>query len=304
MARGDPGGRPEPLAGQGADRGQPGRPLRAGAGRWRAAPRARHLPQQRRDAGQHAVAAVRAGSLDVLLIRDTVFEDGEGKAAILSGAGWTGLEDCHIGGGAAVMVEGGLRAVRNPRRGRVGAARLPGRHPRFALGQHAAPGGDRQPAGGDGLLLLNGSGQEMRLAEGSRAARCAGGQPRGSLVVRLATIAAIGLAGPARARPGGAAGAARTRRCGDGWLRPRSGRGEAIARTIPARHAGASRRPEPALARRGRGPDRQRERVGRPIAANGVAGGGEASVLVPCWRGMTGRPRWRGWTTSWRRHRE
>jgi hypothetical protein len=54
----------------------------------------------------------------VLLIRDTVFEDGQGKAAILSGAGWTGLEGCRIGGGArlegaVVMVEGGLRAVRN-----------------------------------------------------------------------------------------------------------------------------------------------------------------------------------------------
>jgi len=40
---------------------------------------------------------VGAGSLDVLLICDTVFEDGQGKAAILSDAGWTRLEDCHIG---------------------------------------------------------------------------------------------------------------------------------------------------------------------------------------------------------------
>jgi hypothetical protein len=123
--------------------------------------------------GSTPSAAVRAGSVDVLLIRDTVFEDGQGKAAILSGAGWTGLEGCRIGGGArlegaVVMVEGGLRAVRN------------------------------RVEGGE-----------------SRAARCAGGQPRGSLVVRPAAMVAIGLAGSARARPGGAAVAA-----GDGRLRP------------------------------------------------------------------------------------
>ena len=49
--------------------------------------------------GSTPSAAVRAGSLDALLIRDTVFEDGQGKAAILSGASWTALEGCRIGGG-------------------------------------------------------------------------------------------------------------------------------------------------------------------------------------------------------------
>jgi hypothetical protein len=41
----------------------------------------------------------------------------------------------------------------------------------------------------------------------------------------------IGLAGSARGRPGGAAGAAQSRQCGGGQLRP--GLGEAIARALP-----------------------------------------------------------------------
>jgi hypothetical protein len=120
--------------------------------------------------GSTPSAAVRAGSLDALLIRDTVFEDGQGKAAILSAAGWTTLEGCRIGGGAglegaAVMVEGGLRAVRN----RVEA----GSGPRgYRAGILALPSDRAQPLvvtnnqlEGDGLLLLNWSGQDMRLAE-------------------------------------------------------------------------------------------------------------------------------------------
>jgi hypothetical protein len=106
----------------------------------------------------------------VLLIRDTVFEDGQGKAAILSGAGWTGLEGCRIGGGArlegaVVMVEGGLRAVRN----RVEAGSGPRGYRAAVL---ALPSDSTQPLvvtgnqlEGDGLLLLNWSGQDMRLAE-------------------------------------------------------------------------------------------------------------------------------------------
>ena len=115
-------------------------------------------------------AAVRAGSLDALLIRDTVFEDSRGKAAILSGASWTALEGCRIGGGAqlegaAVMVAGGLRAVRN----RVEAGSGPRGHRAAIL---ALPSDNAQPLSvtnnqleGSGLLLLNWSGQDMRLAE-------------------------------------------------------------------------------------------------------------------------------------------
>ena len=120
--------------------------------------------------GSTPSAAVRAGSLDALLIRDTVFEDGRGKAAILSGASWTALEGCRIGGGArlegaAVMVEGGLRAVRN----RVEAGSGPRGHRAAIL---ALPSDNAQPLSvtnnqleGSGLLLLNWSGQDMRLAE-------------------------------------------------------------------------------------------------------------------------------------------
>ena len=120
--------------------------------------------------GSTPSAAVRAGRLDALLIRDTVFEDGKGKASILSGAGWTGLEGCRIGGGtrlegAAVMVEGGLRAVRN--RVEVGSG------PRgYRAGILALPSDSAQPLvvtgnqlEGNGLLLLNWSGQDMRLAD-------------------------------------------------------------------------------------------------------------------------------------------
>ncbi len=69
--------------------------------------------------GSTPSAAVRAGRLDALLIRDTVFEDGRGKAAILlQTPDGQELDGCRIGAGtrlegAAVMVEGGLRAVRN-----------------------------------------------------------------------------------------------------------------------------------------------------------------------------------------------
>jgi len=120
--------------------------------------------------GSTPSAAVRAGPLDALLIRDTVFEDGQGKAAILSAAGWTALEDCSIGGGtrlegAAVVVEGGLRAVRN----RVEAGSGPRGYRAAIL---ALPSDNAQPLSvtnnqleGNGLLLLNWSGQDMRLAE-------------------------------------------------------------------------------------------------------------------------------------------
>jgi hypothetical protein len=118
--------------------------------------------------GSTPSAAVRAGGLDALLIRDTVFEDGRGKAAILSGAGWTQLEGCRISGGiemegAAVMVEGGLRAVRNrveagsgPRGYRSGILALPSAstEPLLVLGNQLE---------GRGLLLLNWSGQSMVL---------------------------------------------------------------------------------------------------------------------------------------------
>ena len=120
--------------------------------------------------GSTPSAAVRAGRLDALLIRDTVFEDGQGKAAILSGASWTTLEGCRIGGGtqlenAAVMVEGGLRAVHN----RIEA----GSGPRgYRAGILALPSDSALPLlltnnqlEGNGLLLLNWSGQDMRLAE-------------------------------------------------------------------------------------------------------------------------------------------
>jgi hypothetical protein len=120
--------------------------------------------------GSTPSAAVRAGRLDALLIRDTVFEDGQGKAAILSGASWTTLEGCRIAGGrqlenAAVMVEGGLRAVRN----RIEA----GSGPRgYRAGILALPSDSAQPLlltnnqlESNGLLLLNWSGQDMRLAE-------------------------------------------------------------------------------------------------------------------------------------------
>jgi hypothetical protein len=119
--------------------------------------------------GSTPSAAVRAGGLDVLLIRDTVFEDGQGRAAILSAAGWTGLEDCRIGGGtrlegAAVMVEGGLRAVRN----RLGAGAGPSG---YRAGILALPSDSALPLlvtgnrlEGEGLLLLNWSGQDMQLA--------------------------------------------------------------------------------------------------------------------------------------------
>ena len=119
-------------------------------------------------AGGTPSAAVRTGRLDALLIRDSVFEDGRGKAAILSGANWTQLEGCHIGGGmdldgATVMVEGGLRAVHN---------RLePGSGPRgYRAGILALPSASTQPLlvlgnqlEGSGLLMLNWSGQSIVL---------------------------------------------------------------------------------------------------------------------------------------------
>jgi hypothetical protein len=120
--------------------------------------------------GSTPSAAVRAGRLDALLIRDTMFEDGQGKAAILSNARWTELEGCRIGAGtrlegAAVMVEGGLRAVRN----RIEA----GSGPRgYRAGILALPSDSAQPLlvtsnqfEGDGLLLLNWSRQGMWLAD-------------------------------------------------------------------------------------------------------------------------------------------
>lgn len=120
--------------------------------------------------GSTPSAAVRAGSLDALVIRDTVFEDGQGKAAVLSGAGWTGLEGCRIGGGArlegaAVEIEGGLRAMRN----RVEAGTGPRGYRASIL---ALPSDSTVPLmvtgnqmDGDGLLLLNWSGQDMQLAD-------------------------------------------------------------------------------------------------------------------------------------------
>jgi hypothetical protein len=120
--------------------------------------------------GSTPSAAVRAGRLDALLIRDTVFENGQGKAAILSGANRTELEGCRIGGGAllesaAVMVEGGLRAVRN----RFEAGSGPRGHRAAIL---ALPSASTPPLWitnnqleGDGLLLLNWSGQSMRLLD-------------------------------------------------------------------------------------------------------------------------------------------
>lgn len=120
--------------------------------------------------GSTPSAAVRVGRVDALLVRNTVFEDGKGKAAILSGASWTALEGCRIGGGmrlegAAVEVKGGLRAERN----RVEA----GSGPRgYRAGILALPSDGAQPLlvtnnqlEGNGLLLLNWSGQDMRLAE-------------------------------------------------------------------------------------------------------------------------------------------
>ena len=118
--------------------------------------------------GSPPSAAVRTGRLDALLIRDSVFEDGRGKAAILSGASWTQLEDCRIGGGmelegATVMIEGGLRAVRNrletgagPRGYRAGILALPSAstQPLLVLGNQLE---------GSGLLMLNWSGQTMVL---------------------------------------------------------------------------------------------------------------------------------------------
>lgn len=120
--------------------------------------------------GSTPSAAVRAGRLDALLIRDTVFENGQGKAAILSGASRTELEGCRIGGGAqlegaAVMVEGGLQAVRNriqagsgPRGHRAAILALPsaGKHPLRITNNQLE---------GDGLLLLNWSGQSMQLVD-------------------------------------------------------------------------------------------------------------------------------------------
>lgn len=120
--------------------------------------------------GSTPSAAVRVGRLDALVIHDTVFEDGQGKAAILSSARWTELEGCRIYGGsrlegAAVMVEGGLRAVHN----RI----EPGLGPRgYRAGILALPSDSTQPLlvernqlEGDGLLLLNWSGQGMRLGD-------------------------------------------------------------------------------------------------------------------------------------------
>lgn len=120
--------------------------------------------------GSTPSAAIRAGRLDALLIRDTVFEDGRGKAAILSGAGWTQLQGCRIGGGpqlegAAVMVEGGLRVARNrieagsgPRGYRAGILALPSSStlPLLVTGNQME---------GNGILLLNWSGQVAALAD-------------------------------------------------------------------------------------------------------------------------------------------
>jgi hypothetical protein len=120
--------------------------------------------------GSTPSAAVRAGRLDALLIRDTVFENGRGTAAILSDASWTGLEGCRIAGGtrhegAAVMVAGGLRAVHNqdeagtgPRGYRAGILALPSDGAQFLVVT-----GNRLE--GDGLLFLNWSGQAVRLAD-------------------------------------------------------------------------------------------------------------------------------------------
>ena len=119
--------------------------------------------------GSTPSAAVRAGRLDALFIRDSVFENGRGKAAILSSANLTELEGCRIGGGAllegaAVMVEGGLRAVRNlieggagPRGHRAGILTLPSAstHPLLITNNQLE---------GNGLLVLNWSGQSLQLA--------------------------------------------------------------------------------------------------------------------------------------------
>ena len=121
--------------------------------------------------GSTPSAAVRAGALDALLIRDTVFENGRGSSAILSHAGWTTLEGCRIAGGtrledAAVTVEGGLRAVRNhieagsgPRGHRAGILALPSNGMQRSL----VVTGNRLE--GNGPLLLNWSGQSTRLAD-------------------------------------------------------------------------------------------------------------------------------------------
>lgn len=133
--------------------------------------------------GSTPSAAVRSGHLDELLIRESVFEGGRGKAAILSSASWTSLDDCRIGGGprlegAAVMVEGGLRAVRNL----VEAGSGPRGYKAAIL---ALPSARAQPLSlaenqleGNGLLLLNWSGHGMHLA--------ANRVPPGSLVASSA----------------------------------------------------------------------------------------------------------------------
>lgn len=120
--------------------------------------------------GSTPSAAVRAGALHALVIRNTVFEGGRGKAVILSGAAWTGLEGCNIEAGiemesATVTVEGALRAIHN--RIEVGGG------PRgFRAAILALPTTTRQPLivtgnrlEGQGQLLLNWSGQSMELSD-------------------------------------------------------------------------------------------------------------------------------------------
>jgi len=90
------------------------------------------------------------------------------------------------------MVEGRLRAVRNRVEAESGPRGYRAGFLRFALGRHAVLVVTENQLEGDGLLPAGQSGQEMWLA----AARSGEGQPRGSLVVRPATIAAIGSQGP------------------------------------------------------------------------------------------------------------
>lgn len=119
--------------------------------------------------GSTPSAAVRVGLLQQLIIRDTVFEGGRGKAAILSAAAWTELEDCNIVAGrgmegATVTIEGALRAVHNridagagPRGYRAAILALPTatHHPLILMGNRLE---------GQGQLLLNWSSQRMELS--------------------------------------------------------------------------------------------------------------------------------------------
>ncbi|GGJ45260.1 hypothetical protein GCM10011320_60850 [Neoroseomonas lacus] len=120
--------------------------------------------------GSTPSAAVRVGALQALVIRNTVFEGGRGKGAVLSAAAWTGLEGCNIDAGAemesaTVTVEGALRAISNrieagagPRGYRAAILALPPR-----IQQRLIVTGNRLE--GHGQLLVNWSGQSMELSQ-------------------------------------------------------------------------------------------------------------------------------------------